>query len=595
MRVWALYGTVCAYLAHVVLQTDGTFDSLGTLLSKTTFVIVDLETNGRSPAEGGITEIGAVKVCGGAILSEFQTLVNPGSPIPPFITLLTGINDAMVGDAPKISFALPAFIDWAGDCVFVAHNAGFDLGFLRASAKNLNISFPAHKVLDTLTLARCILQPDEVPNRKLGTLAAHFGSPTDPVHRALADARATAHVMHALFERLGSFGVSTLEETLEITTVIKPAQRKKRNLAVDLPDVTGVYAFRDDQDRILYIGKSRNIRKRAMSYFTKAETRSRMNRMLDLTHHISAIPCHTDLEASIREARIILQSKPPFNAAGKRAEKSIWIRITNEPYPRLSVVRKMSSDAFHFGPLRSMEQATLVIDAITTVIGIRTCISKLSIRKPSPSCALGEMGRCTKPCELVISPDEYGQLIDKLKQAINGDSFIEQALKNRISLLAESERFEEAAIMRDRLHAWLAACVRYQKLKTICESAELVAYCQTDSGYDLHLFRYGALAAAGKAKEINQIPFEITAMKATAQEFLPPIAPAGANSISESFMIYNWLFSDDVVLVETSDALSQNWPNQLSETKTIEELSSAQDKSGAVTPLRKWQNFVAPK
>lgn len=579
----------------MALENDGTFDSLGTLLLNTTFVIVDLETNGKSPAEGGITEIGAVKVCGGEILSEFQTLVNPGSPIPPFITLLTGINDAMVADAPNISFALPAFLEWAGDCVFVAHNAGFDLGFLRASAKNLEIKFPAHRVLDTLTLARCILHPDEVPNRKLGTLAAHFGSPTDPVHRALADARATAHVMHALFERLGSFGVTTLEETLEITTVIKPAQRKKRNLASDLPEVTGVYAFRDDQDRVLYIGKSRNIRKRAMSYFTKAETRSRMNRMLDLTHHISAIPCHTDLEASIREARIILQSKPPFNAAGKRAEKAIWIRITNEPYPRLSVVRKLNSDSFHFGPLRSMEQATLVVDAITTVIGIRSCIAKLSVRKPSPSCALGEMGRCTKPCELSISTDQYRELIDKLISAFNGQPLIEDSLKTRITQLASAERFEEAAIMRDRLHAWLAACIRYQKLKTICESSELVAYSPAESGYDLHLFRYGALAAAGKAKEIHQIPAQVSAMKSTAQEFLPPTSPAGANSISESFMIYSWLFSENVVLMESSEGLAQNWPNQLSETKTLEELNTAQNKSGSVTPLRKWQNFVAPK
>ena len=173
---------------HVVLANDGTFDSLGRYLSQTTFVVVDLETNGGTPSEGGITEIGAVKVFGGEVVSEFQTLVNPGAPIPPFITLLTGINDAMVENAPNISFALPSFIEWAGECVFVAHNAPFDLGFLRGSAKILHIAFPAVEVLDTLALARCVLQPDEVQNRKLGTLAAYFGSPTEPVHRALADA-----------------------------------------------------------------------------------------------------------------------------------------------------------------------------------------------------------------------------------------------------------------------------------------------------------------------------------------------------------------------------------------------------------------------
>jgi hypothetical protein len=84
-------------------------------------------------------------------------------------------------------------------------------------------------------------------------------------------------------------------------------------------------------------------------------------------------------------------------------------------------------------------------------------------------------------------------------------------------------------------------------------------------------------------------------MKSTAQEFLPPTSPAGANSISESFMIYSWLFSENVVLMESSEGLAQYWPNQLSETKTLEELNTAQNKSGTVTPLRKWQNFVAPK
>ncbi len=574
-------------------ETDGTFDSLDTPLSNVTFVIVDLETGGGTPSEGGITEIGAVKVQGGEIISEFQTLVNPRHPIPPFITLLTGINDAMVQDAPDISYALPAFIEWAGDCVFVAHNAPFDLGFLRGSAKNLNIAFPAHDVLDTLTIARCILQPDEVQNRKLGTLAAYFGSPTEPVHRALADARATAHVMHALFERLGSIGVNSLQETLGITTVVKPAQRKKRTLATDLPSVPGVYAFRDDQDRVLYIGKSRNIRKRAMSYFTKAETRERMNRMLDLTHHITAIPCHTDLEASIREARIIVQAKPPFNSAGKRTEKTIWIRITNEPYPRLSVVRKITEGAFHFGPLRSMEQATLVVDAITSVIGLRTCSPKLSIKKPSPSCALGEIGRCSKPCELAITTDDYQAMVNQLLEAFAGQSLIETTLQAKISQLSSLERYEEAAIMRDRLHAWLSASIRFQKLKMISKVEEIIAYTHTESGFDIHIIRFGALAAAGVVEDESRLDAEISKMKSTAQEFLPPFEPSAANSNSEAFMIYNWL--ENATLIEASEPLVHSWPNQLSFLDIYEELSNAQQKSSVITPSRKWQNYVSPK
>ena len=570
-------------------------ESLWTPLSATTFVIVDLETSGSAPAEGGITEIGAVKVCGGEVISEFQTLVNPGTSIPPFITLLTGINDAMVVDAPRISQAIPSFIEWAGDCVFVAHNAPFDLSFLRASAKLVNIEFPSHKVLDTLTLARCILTRDEVQNRKLGTLAEFFGSPTEPVHRALADARATNHVMHGLFERLGSMGITSLEETLDITTVIKPAQRKKRTLATDLPSVAGVYAFKDDQNRVLYIGKSRNIRKRAMSYFTSAETRDRMNRMLNLTDHIDAIPCHTELEASIRESRIIVEAKPPFNSAGKRTEKSIWIRITNEPYPRLSVVRKVTEDAFHFGPIKSMEQATLVVDALTSVVGVRTCTQKLSVKKTSPSCARGEIGRCARPCELAISTEDYAVLVDQVKTSFNGDSLVEQMLTNKIAILSSQERFEEAALMRDRLHAWLAASIRHKRLLSISNIAEIIAYKKTESGFEIHIFRYGALAAAGFIESLDQIESTIQNMKKTAQEYLPPTYPLPANSISEAFMIGNWLENQEIELVSISGTWANNWPSQLSQRETFEELANAQIKSGAIAPARKWQNFVTPK
>ena len=246
------------------MQADLTFDSLGMPLSNTTFVVVDLETNGGSAQEGGITEIGAVKVRGGEVLGEFQTLINPGTGIPPFIALLTGITDAMVGPAPKLAEVLPAFWEWAGDAVLVAHNAPFDIGFLRAANLKLGTEWHFPRVLDTVTLAKAALLRDEVPNRKLGTLAAYFHSPEQPVHRALADARATVHVMHCLFERLGSMGITTIDETLALGTVIKPAQRKKRHLAENLPEAPGLYIFRDDRQRALYIGKSRNTRKRAI-------------------------------------------------------------------------------------------------------------------------------------------------------------------------------------------------------------------------------------------------------------------------------------------------------------------------------------------
>jgi len=123
-------------------MVQGTFDDLGTPLAGVTFVVVDLETTGGSPAESHITEIGAVKVRGGEVLGEFQTLVNPHVPIPAFIQVLTGITDAMVADAPRIEAALPAFLEFARGSVLVAHNAGFDISFLKAAAAKTGVRWP---------------------------------------------------------------------------------------------------------------------------------------------------------------------------------------------------------------------------------------------------------------------------------------------------------------------------------------------------------------------------------------------------------------------------------------------------------------------
>jgi len=181
---------------------------LGTL----DFVVVDVETTGWSPDADGITEIGAVRVSGGQVRAEFAALVNPGRPIPPDIVELTGITDAMVALAPPVSAVLPGFLDFAAGAVLTAHNAPFDVGFLSAACAGTGRRWPAPPVLDTVALARLLLTEDEVPNRKLATLADFFGAPALPRHRALADARATAAVLAALLGRLPAVGVRTLAQ-----------------------------------------------------------------------------------------------------------------------------------------------------------------------------------------------------------------------------------------------------------------------------------------------------------------------------------------------------------------------------------------------
>ena len=187
-------------------------------LSRVEFAVVDLETTGWSPRAAAITEIGAVRVRGGlrqgefVRQGEFASLVNPDVPVPPGIADLTGITDWMLAAAPRLGAVLPGLLDFAQGCVLVAHNAPFDLGFLVAGCGDCGLAWPGFTVLDTVMLARQVMDPDEVPDCKLGTLAGFFRARTAPNHRALADARATADVLGWLIRRLAHRGIRTLNQ-----------------------------------------------------------------------------------------------------------------------------------------------------------------------------------------------------------------------------------------------------------------------------------------------------------------------------------------------------------------------------------------------
>jgi DNA polymerase III epsilon subunit family exonuclease len=198
-------------------------------LSDVTFVVLDLETSGASASTGSaITEIGAVKVCGGDVKGTFQTLINPYTPLSPFIVELTGITDQMLAEAPSIETILPLFFEFIGspeETVFVAHNAPFDLSFLKAAATLHGYIWPDFRVLDTVKLARLVLTKDDVANFQLGTLAQYFDTRVAPNHRALDDARATVDVLHGVIERLGTFDIFTINQLLGAGR--KPTQKSR--------------------------------------------------------------------------------------------------------------------------------------------------------------------------------------------------------------------------------------------------------------------------------------------------------------------------------------------------------------------------------
>jgi hypothetical protein len=221
---------------------QSTFQELGTPLHLVEFVVLDLETSGSAPHLGaGITEIGAIRIKGGVVLDTFSTLVNPGHPIPSYITALTGIDDETVRNAPMVSEVISSLIEFVGgdESVFVAQNAPFDLAFVKAAAKSNAVIWPKQRIVDTATLARKVLDRDEAPNCKLGTLAQIFNAEIQPTHRALDDVKATIAVLHGLFERLAGLDIFTIEEVMafspkerlhgKVRPISKPNQGQRPN------------------------------------------------------------------------------------------------------------------------------------------------------------------------------------------------------------------------------------------------------------------------------------------------------------------------------------------------------------------------------
>ena len=448
-------------------------------LRDTTFVVVDLETTGgRASGDGGnidaITEIGAVKVRGGAVLGELATLVDPGRSIPPQIVELTGITSAMVHDAPKIETVLPAFLEFARGAVLVAHNAGFDIGFLRAAAERCQIAWPRPPVLCTVRLARRVLTRDEAPSVRLSALARLFGAATTPTHRALDDARATVDVLHALIERVGNQGVHTYTELRSYLPDVSPQQRRKRVLAANLPHRPGVYLFRGPANEVLYVGTAVDLRRRAGQYFNGSDSRPRIKEMVALATAIDHVECAHDLEAGVRELRLLAAHAPPYNRRSKFPQRWWWIVLTAEAFPRLSIVRAPKGDSA-VGPFRSRADAVETADLLARFTGLRTCTTRIArSARHGPACPERELSPC--PAPRGIPADEYAEAPRRTTALIDGlEDDALSAVLARIGELADRNRYETAARLRDHACSAIDVLWRGQRLRALASVTELVA------------------------------------------------------------------------------------------------------------------------
>lgn len=481
------------------------FDDMGTPLADVTFCVIDFETTGGSSDFDRITEIGAAKYRGGECLGTFQTLINPECPIPPFITVLTGITEAMLLPAPRIESILSTFLDFIGDAVIVAHNARFDMGFLNASLIRDGREPLTNKVVDTVHLARRLVR-DEVPDCKLATLASRLRLAHQPSHRALDDVLATGDLLHLLIERAAGFGVLGLDDLISLPRLETHPLAAKLRLTEDLPRGPGVYMFVDGRDRVLYVGKATNLRQRVRSYFSTSESRRKVGAMLRQVQSIAHIATPDPLTASVYESRLIQRLLPQYNRTGTTVEKYCYVRLTlDEEWPRLVITKSPSTsrNGLYIGPLTSRTAARHVIEAIESVVPLRRCTARLGRSyvppQDAPVCSAAQLGVARCPCSGTADRDEYQGIVSFVVDALSTTpSLLFDRLYERMGSLSAAQRYEEAASMRDRIQALETALSRQRKIDEF-RRAERIELRIGDVEFDIE---HGSLVATRSSGQL---------------------------------------------------------------------------------------------
>ncbi len=383
-------------------------------VEQATFCIVDIETTGGSPGRGRVTEIGAVRMHGLEPVERFQTLVDPGRPIPDSIRSLTGITDEMVAGQPSIETAIVDFAEFAGSDVLVAHNAPFDLRFLNYERRRAEGRYFTQPWLDTLVLARRLLN-GRAGGHDLATLARWAGTRVQPAHRALPDAEATAELLAAFLDMLRERGIDTLARVVSMAGLRGARHAYKLALAEDLPTAPGVYLMRNRAGEALYVGKATNLRRRVRSYFGPNGKHSRLiGRALESLDRVDFEVCGSDFEALLRESVLLRELRPPCNRRGLGTGGRYLKLTVKEELPRLYVTGRAGEDgAAYFGPIRSDRLARDAVAVIAELFGLRQC---------HPVCRPGAPGApaCGGPCS-GGDPEGYRAAAAEVERLLAGD------------------------------------------------------------------------------------------------------------------------------------------------------------------------------
>jgi len=355
---------------------------------------VDLETTGTLAAEDRITEVGIVRVDDGARVSEWSTLVNPECSIPPEIQGLTGITNAMVARAPTFREIADELAGRIEGCVFVAHNARFDYGFLKHEFARLRRAFTA-RVLCTVKLSRR-LYPDG-GRHNLDALIARHALPADDRHRALGDARILwAFVQTVYHDQPHAEVDAAIARILRIPSL--PPQLPANALDA-IPEAPGVYRFYGLNALPLYVGKSVNLRERVASHFSSDYRSANDLRLSAEITRIDFDETAGELGALLRESRLVKSLLPAYNQRLRRRAEMVALSIAAEPsapdYVRSPAIDPGAFDDL-YGPFSSRRQAREALRVLAAEAGL--CWTALGLERRNGPCFARQVKKCAGAC-----------------------------------------------------------------------------------------------------------------------------------------------------------------------------------------------------
>lgn len=373
------------------------------------YAVVDIETTGSKPDYDRIIEIAICLHDGQKVIDSFSTLINPERYIPDFISRLTGISNAMIEDAPRFYEVAKKIIEFTEGHVFVAHNVHFDYSFLKNEFKSLGYQYQ-RKTLCTVRLSRKLIP--YLASYSLGKLCKSIGIGIQDRHRARGDAEATAE----LLTRLVSIGEQGLEQDIIEEEVRFPTLPPKiqREQVTELPEETGVYYFHDEAGSIIYVGKSRNIKKRIASHFQLFDKNRKSAELKDTIADISYVVTGSELLALLLESDEIKHYKPRFNKAQRRTSYNygIFTREDEAGYQHLY------SDKVKVGSKKTPIYFTETSGLAQLIIGkyqeqYKLCKKLCGMYRHAGACFGYRVGECPGACIGQESPEEYNKKVEK--------------------------------------------------------------------------------------------------------------------------------------------------------------------------------------